>query len=102
MTSTTGLLDRTQDTVSPDQPGMPGSAETALQARPNLVLAIIAAGALAAVGLWWHNTPAIHGFGDWLTNGGRIAGLLSGYGVVVLVAMMARIPPLGRGIGAAR
>jgi predicted ferric reductase len=102
MTSTTGLLDRTQETVSPDQHAMPGSTGTAVHARPNLVLAVIAAGALAALGLWWHDTPAIHGFGDWLTNGGRIAGLLSGYGVVVLVALMARLPPLERGIGADR
>ena len=46
--------------------------------------------------------PAIHGLGDWLTNAGRITGLLAGYGVVVLVALMARIPPLERGIGADR
>ncbi|HMC71697.1 MAG TPA: ferric reductase-like transmembrane domain-containing protein, partial [Mycobacteriales bacterium] len=67
-----------------------------------MVLAVIAAGAAAALGLWWHNTPPIHGFGDWLTNAGRITGLLAGYSVVVLVALMARIPPLERGIGADR
>jgi len=44
----------------------------------------------------------MHGLGDWLTNAGRITGLLAGYGVVVLVALMARIPPLERGIGADR
>lgn len=70
--------------------------------RPNQVLAVIYAGALAAIVLWWHNTPSIHGFGDWMTNAGRITGLLAGYGVVVLVALMARLPPLERGIGADR
>ncbi|HEX3393095.1 MAG TPA: ferredoxin reductase family protein [Acidimicrobiales bacterium] len=70
------------------------------RARPNAVLASIGAGAGAAIALWWFNTPAIHGLGDWLTNAGRITGLLAGYGVVVLVALMARIPPLERGIGA--
>jgi hypothetical protein len=40
------------------------------------------------------------GVGDWLTNAGRVTGLLAGYSVVVLVALMARIPPLERGIGA--
>jgi predicted ferric reductase len=70
------------------------------RARPTPILALIAAGAVATVGLWWHDTPAIHGLGDWLTNAGRITGLLAGYGVVVLVALMARIPPLERGIGA--
>lgn len=72
------------------------------QARPGAVLAAIAAGALATLALWWHNTPSVHGLGDWLTNGGRITGLLAGYAVVVLVALMARIPPLERGIGADR
>src|SRR6185369_5424180 len=71
-------------------------------AHPHAVLAVIAGGAAAAMGLWWHNTPSIHGYGDWLTNAGRITGLLAGYGVVVLVALMARIPPLERGIGADR
>lgn len=69
---------------------------------PRAVLGVIAAGAAAAVGLWWHNTPSIHGYGDWLTNAGRVTGLLAGYGVVVLVALMARLPPLERGIGADR
>jgi predicted ferric reductase len=66
------------------------------------VLAVIVGGAVAVMGLWWHNTPAIHGYGDWLTNAGRITGLLAGYGVVVLVALMARLPPLERGVGADR
>src|SRR5947209_7275217 len=72
------------------------------RAHPNVILAVIAVGAAAAIGLWWHNTPYVHGFGDWLTNAGRITGLLAGYSVVVLVALMARIPPLERGIGADR
>src|SRR3954451_13747523 len=71
-------------------------------AHPGVVLAGIGAGAVACVLLWWQNTPSISGLGDWLTNAGRITGLLAGYGVVVLVALMARIPPLERGIGADR
>jgi ferredoxin-NADP reductase len=76
---------------------MPSTQPAASQA---IVLAVIAAGALATIALWWNDTTAIHGFGDWLTNAGRVTGLLAGYGVVVLVALMARIPPLERGIGA--
>ena len=72
------------------------------RARPAAVLVTIAAGALAAVGLWWYSTPSAAGLGAWLTNAGRITGLLAGYGVVVLVALMARLPPLERGIGADR
>ena len=73
-----------------------------LRARPGLVLSIIGAGVLAVIALWWSDTPSVHGLGDWLTNAGRILGLLAGYGVVVLVALMARLPPLERGIGTDR
>ena len=72
------------------------------RAHPGAVLAVIAAGAVATVALWWHGTPSVSGFGDWLTNAGRITGLLAGYGVVVLVALMARLPPVERGVGADR
>jgi predicted ferric reductase len=64
------------------------------------VLAVIAAGAVATVCLWWHDTSSISGFGAWLTSAGRITGLLAGYAVVALVALMARLPPLERGVGA--
>jgi hypothetical protein len=63
------------------------------------VLAIIGAGALAVIALWWDTTPSASGLGGWLTGAGEILGLLAGYGVVVLVALMARLPPLERGIG---
>jgi predicted ferric reductase len=71
-------------------------------AHPNVILATIAAGAVATVLLWWHDTPSVRGWGDWLTNAGRVTGLLAGYGVVVLVALMARFPPLENGVGADR
>jgi predicted ferric reductase len=77
-------------------------ASVAAGAHPSAVLGAIATGALATLLLWWHDTPQISGFGDWLTNAGRVTGLLAGYGVVVLVALMARLPPLERGIGADR
>jgi predicted ferric reductase len=81
-------------------PAAPVARPPQSTAHPNAVLAAILAGAAATIGLWWHGTPAIAGLGDWLTNAGRITGLLAGYGVVVLVALMARIPPLERGLGA--
>jgi predicted ferric reductase len=73
-----------------------------VRARPEHVLAPIAAGTVAVLALWWHDTPAITGFGDWLTNAGRITGLLAGFAAIVLVALMARIPALERGIGTDR
>lgn len=63
------------------------------------MLAAITAGVGAVLALWWHDTPSISGFGDWLTNAGRVTGLLAGYAIVVLIALMARIPALERGIG---
>jgi len=90
------------------RPGAPsadvprGRAGAPGRARPDAVLAVIAAGAAATLFLWWHGTPSLHGFGDWLTNAGRITGLEASYGIVVLVALMARIPPLERGVGADR
>ena len=66
---------------------------------PRGVLAVIGIGALAVVVLWWHSTPDVSGLGGWLTGAGEILGLLAGYGVVVLVALMARLPPLERGVG---
>lgn len=70
--------------------------------RAELVLAAIAAGAVTVVGLWWAGTPRVSGLGDALTEAGRICGLLAGYGFVVLVALMARLPPLERGVGSDR
>lgn len=63
---------------------------------------MIAAGAAAVLALWWRDTPSVFGVGDWLTNAGRITGLLAGYAVVVLLALMARAPALERGLGADR
>jgi ferredoxin-NADP reductase/DMSO/TMAO reductase YedYZ heme-binding membrane subunit len=67
-----------------------------------LVLATIYAGGLAVLGLWWKDTAAVHNLGDVLTNVGRISGLLAAYGFVVLVGLMARLPPLERGVGTDR
>jgi len=89
--------------VSKTAAGAPrGPAGTPARARPGAVLAVIGAGAAAVLALWWHGTPELHGFGDWLTNAGRITGLEAGYGVVVLIALMARVPPVERGVGADR
>jgi ferredoxin-NADP reductase len=69
---------------------------------PGIALAIIGAGALAMIWLWWRDTAQIQGMGEILTNAGRVLGLLSAYAFVILVALMARLPPLERGIGSDR
>jgi predicted ferric reductase len=73
-----------------------------LRVPAELALSLIAIGALAVTFLWWNDTFAVHGFGDWLTNAGRLTGLWAGYTIVVLLALMARVPALDRGVGADR
>jgi predicted ferric reductase len=69
---------------------------------PGLVLSVIGLGTVAVIALWWHSTGELTGAGNLLTAVGDMLGLLAGYGVVVLVALMSRLPPLERGIGADR
>jgi predicted ferric reductase len=75
---------------------------TFLRLRPGPALALLWGGAAAVVFLWWHDTPFVTGLDGWLTNAGRITGLLAGYLVVVLLALMARVPALERGVGTDR
>jgi predicted ferric reductase len=69
---------------------------------PWAALAAIIVGAGAVILLWIQDTPYVNGLADWLTNAGRITGLLAGYAVVVLLALMARVPALERGLGSDR
>ena len=80
--------------------GSPGELPAGI--GPTAVLGVIGSGAVAVVGLWWFDTAAVRGLGDWLTNAGRITGLLAGYAVIVLLALMARLPALERGVGSDR
>jgi predicted ferric reductase len=68
------------------------------------VLAVIAVGGLAVIGLWWANNPgrSLHTFADRLTAAGRISGLVGTYLVLVQVVLMARLPWLDRWIGTDR
>jgi predicted ferric reductase len=70
--------------------------------RPRGVQAVIILGAAAVLMLWWQDTVIVSGLGDWLTNAGRITGLLAGYGVVVLLMLMSRAPFLEHGVGTDR
>jgi predicted ferric reductase len=66
------------------------------------LLALLWAGAAAVLALWWTDTRAVVGLAGWLTDAGRIAGLLCGYSCAVLVALMARVPLLERRVGSDR
>ena len=65
-------------------------------------LAAIGLGGLLVLFLWWKDTVYVFGAADWFTNAGRILGLECGYGVVVLLALMARVPALEHGVGTDR
>ncbi len=93
-TRTTGAM----RTARPIAPGT-GRARIIL---PIVVLAVIALGLVGLLYLWWRDTLFMHGPGALLVDIGEVLGLLAGYGVVVLVALMARLPPLERAIGTDR
>ncbi|MBO3753117.1 ferredoxin reductase family protein [Streptosporangiaceae bacterium NEAU-GS5] len=78
------------------------SSPAPARVRRGPALAVIALGAAAVVALWWRDTPHVVGPGGWLTGAGRITGLLAGYGLAVLLALMARVPALERGVGTDR
>ncbi|WP_377272625.1 ferric reductase-like transmembrane domain-containing protein [Peterkaempfera sp. SMS 1(5)a] len=67
-----------------------------------VVLTAVWTGAAAVLALWWQDTPAVAGTAAWLTDAGRITGLLAGYAAPLLVLLMARLPFLERGVGADR
>ncbi|GGK23422.1 ferric reductase [Streptomyces camponoticapitis] len=69
---------------------------------PLVVQSAIWLGAAGVLGLWWSDTTSVVGAGAWLTDAGRITGLLAGYACAVLVALMARVPLLDHNIGTDR
>ncbi|GLY33823.1 ferredoxin reductase family protein [Kineosporia sp. NBRC 101731] len=79
-------------------PPAPGRARI----TPVAALTLIALGAAPVLGLWWQDTTFVSGTGGLLTNAGRITGLAAGYAVLVVLALMARVPALERGVGADR
>ncbi|MGH8962637.1 MAG: ferric reductase, partial [Jatrophihabitantaceae bacterium] len=74
-----------------------------LSVRPGSagLIGAIVCGAVAVVVLWFQNTTfQLHAATDYAIAAGRLSGLLAGYAAIVLIALMARIPPLERGVGA--
>jgi predicted ferric reductase len=65
------------------------------------LLLVICAGVLPVLFLWWQNTipGSLNSAGDYLAAAGRIAGLLAAYLLLVLVALMARVPWLENRVG---
>ncbi len=65
------------------------------------LLLVISAGVPAVLAIWWQDTlpGALRGGGDYLTAAGRVSGLLAAYLLLVLVALMARVPWLENRVG---
>ena len=68
-----------------------------------MLAGVIALGTLPVLEIWWSNTSpgtlAGGGTGGYLTAAGRVTGLLAAYLLLVLVALMARIPWLEHRVG---
>jgi ferredoxin-NADP reductase/DMSO/TMAO reductase YedYZ heme-binding membrane subunit len=92
---------RTTGSMRTVKPMAPGTGRARIVA-PIVVLAVIALGFVGVAYLWWLNTLFLHTPGAILVDIGEILGLIAGYGIVILVALMARLPPLERGIGTDR
>ncbi|WP_338784075.1 ferric reductase-like transmembrane domain-containing protein [Streptomyces sp. DG1A-41] len=69
---------------------------------PVVAQVLVYAGAAAVVALWWIDTTSVVGLAGWLTNAGRVTGLLAGYACAVLLALMSRFPLLERAVGSDR
>ena len=72
------------------------------RANPTAVLTAAWLGVAAVLALWWHGASSLVSLADRLTNAGRVTGLLAGYAIVVLLALMSRVPALERGVGTDR
>jgi len=66
-----------------------------------VVRAVLVAGGLAVLALWWSDTTAssLSTPGAVLTAGGRVSGLLGSYLVLVQLLLLARLPWLERAVG---
>jgi predicted ferric reductase len=103
---TTGALQaasalRTTGAMRTAKPIAPGTGKARL-IWPYLLLSLIAAGFLGVVYLWWRDTLFQHGRGALILDIGEVLGLIGGYGVVMLVALMSRLPPLEKAVGTDR
>ena len=80
----------------------PAPARARRGVSPSVVLTLVWSGVALVLAQWWLTTSSVTGAAGWLTEAGRITGLLAGYGAALLVLLMARIPAIERGAGADR
>ncbi|MFH8520428.1 DUF2231 domain-containing protein [Streptomyces gelaticus] len=68
---------------------------------PFLAPLAIRAGAAGVLALWRSDTTSVVGPTGWLTDAGRITGLLADYACAVLLALLVRVPLLNHTVGMA-
>lgn len=90
-----------------DRPPLPsprtgGAAPQARVLGERGLLTGVIIGALAVLGLWWHDTTSVSGIGGWLTAAGRLTGLGGGYAIAVVLLLMSRAPWIDHGLGTDR
>ena len=95
----TPVTERRRHRAAPPPALSPLSAVGSLPSR--VLLVAICAGALPVLFIWWQNTIAgsLAGPSACLIAAGSIAGLLAAYLLLVLVALMARVPWLENRVG---
>ncbi|MEW1720007.1 ferredoxin reductase family protein [Streptomyces sp. NPDC093109] len=102
MSTATHARNGTDGSAPPGQRHTPRRLSRPRSAVPLVAQGVIWGGAAGVLALWWADTEAVVGAAGWVTDAGRITGLLAGYACAVLVALMARIPLLDHNIGSDR
>ncbi|HEY2793924.1 MAG TPA: ferric reductase-like transmembrane domain-containing protein [Micromonosporaceae bacterium] len=79
------------------EPGLPAI-------RRKVLWSAVWIGLIVLLGFWWHQTPgsATLGAPALLTTGGRLAGLIGGYLLLIQVLLMSRVPVIDRALSGAR
>ncbi|WP_233521699.1 ferredoxin reductase family protein [Streptomyces triticagri] len=80
----------------------PASYHPAPRIPPRVLRAAILAGATAVTALWGAQLQPSARLDALFASGAHLTGLLAGYGVLVMLVLMARIPAVEHGVGADR
>ncbi|AXG81244.1 ferredoxin reductase family protein [Streptomyces paludis] len=102
MSTATHARNGTDGSARPGRRRVPLPSSRPRSLVPMAAHGLIWGGAAGVLALWWADTEAVVGAAGWLTDAGRITGLLAGYACAVLVALMARVPLLDHSIGSDR
>lgn len=98
-----GAVSAPDSAVRNPQVRVHAAAVTAPRARRRVLGTLVLGGLVAVVGFWWHTGGAeVIGAPALLTSGGRLAGLIGGYLLLVQVLLMSRVPVIERASSGAR